>query len=235
MSSFRADVQESEVEFKASAIFAAQSAGVHASEGASDFEASGGSGTSASAVEDHEAVEESWTPERIEALEQAAFARGVESARENNENESRVCEILELAGQELSHVSSTTIAANRGLLLGLAMEIAQKWVGEELKLDPSLFAQALNRVIAQCQSKDGARLRLHPSDHAILLEMEAESVSNWFEAFRLEIIDDDAMAVGMFRIEGPEQTIDGSADAICDRLRDAMNVAFEAPLPEVTS
>jgi len=30
-------------------------------------------------------------------------------------------------------------------------------------------------------------------------------------------------------------TLDGSADAICARLRDAMNVAFEAPLPEVTS
>jgi flagellar biosynthesis/type III secretory pathway protein FliH len=180
-------------------------------------------------------TEELWPPERIEALEQAAFARGAESARERNENEARVCELLERAARELAHISSTTIATNRGLLLGLAMEIAQKWVGEELKLDPSLFAQALNRVIADCETDDGARLRLHPSDHAVLLEMEAERVSIWLEVFHLEIVEDDAVSPGMFLLEGPKQSIDGTAGAICDRLRDALSLAFEAALPEATS
>ncbi len=234
MSSFRADVSFTATAFIPSPIFAVEVAGLRGSDGALAFEAGSGRESSSPTGEGADLAVQTWTQEEVDALEQAAFSRGVESAREANQDASRVCGLLEEAARELLHVSSTTIASNRGLLLGLAMEIAQKWVGEELKLDPSLFAQALNRVITASESRTGARLRLHPSDRATLITMEAESVSRWLDAYQLEIVEDDAISPGMFRIEAPEQTIDGSAEAICDRLRDALSESFEAALPEVT-
>ena len=234
MSSFKADVHFGGQEFKATPFFGAQAAGSDVGQSASAFEAGAGFGFSSTKNGSSEEGESQWTPEQVEALEQAAFARGEESARESNENSSRVCGILEAAARELAQVASTSITTNRGLLLALAMEIAQKWVAEELKLDPTLFAKALNRVIASCEPNDGATLFLHPSDRATLLEMEGERVSLWQDEYQLDIAEDEAIRPGMFRIEGPSQTIDGTDKGISDRLRDALDEAFEADLPEVT-
>lgn len=235
MSSFRAGLHFGDHDFVPSPIFGVQAAGSSAGENASAFEVGVGFGLSAAKDGSKDAAVEEWTAERIEALEQAAFSRGVESARDSNQNALRVCGILEAAARELVHVSSTTIATNRGLLLGLAMEMARKWVGEELKLDPSLFAKALNRVITSCETTDGATLFLNPSDRAALVEMDEERVSIWLDQYRLDIAEDEDIQLGMFRIEGPGQTIDGTADSICDSLRDELSEAFAADLPEVTS
>lgn len=173
-----------------------------------------------------------WTPERLEAFEQAAFDRGVASAREASDALARSCAVLEASAAQLKIVVSTSVVTNRELILSLAMEISEKWVAAELTLDPSLFGRALDRAIESCERIDGACLVLHPMDRETLISTQAERVALWSRDHALTIEEDASLESGMFRIEAGCQSVDGRFEAIRARLRDALSEAFEADLPE---
>ena len=187
------------------------------------------------AEESAEETPDAWTPERLEELEQAAFQRGVESARESGSEVDRVLETLNSAASGLEQVASTSISANRDLLLGLAMEISRKWVGEEFKLDPAIFGDALDRAIDSLTESEGAKLVLNPEDHAVLIAFDPERMASWQAEHGLRLDEDESLARASFRLEGQGQLIDGAAEAVLDRLRIALDEAFEANLPEVAS
>jgi len=233
MSSFRADVDFAEHVFVPAPLIGLHSAKGDVGGNSSDFAAEASFGVSRAT--DGDGAMSPATPEQIELLEEAAFQRGVESARESADALARVCGTLEDAARELERVASTSIMTNRDLLLNLAMEIAKRWVAEELKLDPALFAAGLERALAEFESNQGATLVLNPNDRATLLETESERVTGWQGQFQVDIAEDAELELGAFRIEGAGQTLDATAEAIGERLSDALAEALAADLPEVAS
>ncbi len=229
MSSFRADRDWEVREFKPSVAADGEARFRHEHDmlgAVSGLGLAEGDGDGTSSQGGPAPVAEVWTPERIEALEAEAFERGVASARASNAEAERVCALLEAAALELDRVAGTSITANRELMLSLAQEIAEKWVGAELRLDPSRFGEILNRVIADAPDMSGASLHLHPADRALLLSSDGEWVAAWTERHSITIEEDAAIGAGAFRIEGEHAGIDASAEAIRERLAVALREAL---------
>ena len=244
MSSFKPDVMVGGQGFRPSTILGAllesvpqvetgaseEGAGLAAYGAGIDFGTDSTSGGEAIAVHDN------WTVEKVEALEQAAFQRGEESgtaqAQKSTVDLVRTCEMMEAAATELAHVASTSIAANRELLIDLAIEIAEKWVGGELRLEPTRFAGALDRAIESCDARSGATLLLNPADYELLLDAEPSRVAAWEEERSIKLVVDPSTELGMFRVEAPGQVIDGSTEAIRDRLKEALSLALDADVGE---
>ena len=174
-----------------------------------------------------------WTAERIEELEQAAFERGVESARKEAEELARVCGVLESAAGQLEIAAVTSVVRNRELILELAAEIAEKWVGAELRIDPGRFHDVLDRAVSTVGGAEAGRLLLNPHDLEVLTSQAEERVSGWSREHALVAEADADLAPGAFRIEVGDRLVDGRPEVIRSRLVEALAEALETDLPEV--
>lgn len=172
------------------------------------------------------------SPQEISALEQAAFDRGVETARVESTRLESVCLALEAAARRLEAAAKTSVGANRDLVLLLAAEIAQRWVGAELTTDAAKFGVVLDRAIAACDASTGIRLELHAEDMARLEASDPDRIARWSESETIEIVSAVDLEPGAFRVEAGSETIDGRPEAIVAGLRDALVEAFDADWPE---
>lgn len=238
MSSFRPDVAPEPAGFVPTSV-AASATGFLARGGDPSLEADASHDQTAAIDDAPAAGSESeleptneWTPERIEALRQEAFEQGAASAREESRRLDLLCDALEAALAPLSASGTKMLAANREQLLALAAEIARHWVAAELRSEPHLYASVLDGAIAAMGEDEAIRLLLSPSDLETLRSLEAARLARWTDEAGLVLEEDASLAAGGYRLDGLHGNIDGRADAILERLCDALGEALEAPPPE---
>ena len=172
------------------------------------------------------------TAEEIEALEQAAFARGVESARAANAALEATCRTVDAAVAELRAAAAARITENRNLVLDLAADLVRDWVQQELATDPSRQAALVDQALDGLELADGARLTLATPDLDRLREAAPEALARWTEA-GLGVEADEALSPGGFRVIAPTSTVEGDIDVALSRLRASLAPAVAASDPEV--
>jgi len=217
MSSFRPDPPLRDLAFRPTASSAGRSAAFeHAAE--------------AAARPPRRAVEAkpACTPEQHAALERAAFEKGLESAQADAARCEAACAVLEEASAAMSRASVGLLHASREAMLELAAEIARRWIGEELRLDPSRFAGPLERALADCEGAVAARLHLHPDVLAALDTSLPGFTERWSERLELELRADANLAASGFRIETDTLAVEAGLETLAPRLREALAAAFEA-------
>ena len=177
-------------------------------------QAHGASDETASAERDAAEERSGPTPEEIATLEQAAFDRGVASARLENDRIEAASRALEAAAAAWQRVSATRLSENREGLLRLAARIARQWVGAELSLSPDLFAGSLERMARELDGEGQVVCRLAPVDRERLEANAAERVSAWAADGVIRLEDDEALASGDQRLEVDGAGIDARLDVI---------------------
>ncbi|HPG25789.1 MAG: hypothetical protein H6748_21195 [Spirochaetaceae bacterium] len=231
MSSFRPDVGRVASEF-VPGLFPVAGAGFEPAgpigsrrEGSSETPAVGAPVSAA------EPADEVWPPARLAALEQAAFDRGVASAREESVRVEALCQALEEALRPIRQTGTTWLGVHREALIDLALQIAEAWVGRALPDEEGLLGDAIDLALSGLAEEEALRLLLCERDLRTLEEREPARVARWREELgvRLECAPD--LAPGEHRIEGLHRVFDARFDAIREGLRDALVDALEAPAP----
>ena len=171
------------------------------------------------------------TPEKVAALEQAAFDRGVETARAEQSALDALCAGMDGAIAEWRATTSTLLAKNREHLLDLTHALVRHWVGAELESRPETYAAYLDRALEGLGGAADVRLVVAEADLARLESHVAESLGRWREA-GVEIAGDASMSPGSFLVETPSTEILGDLDRIATRLREALAPAVVATEPE---
>jgi hypothetical protein len=169
--------------------------------------------------------------ERLQAFEQAAFERGVESARIEAEGIARACDALDVAARHLERAATTSVGANRELVLALAGEIAERWLGAELSIAPERFGQVLDQAIEACGTTSEIRLGLHSEDLARVTEGQSDRVAGWQATRSIVLVAQGDLARGEFELQAGAETVDGRRDVILASLRDALSAALDVPPP----
>ncbi|MBY0401833.1 flagellar assembly protein FliH [Myxococcota bacterium] len=167
------------------------------------------------------------TPAEHAELEAAAFEKGRASAEADRSRCEQACLVFEAAAAELARVSAQILHANREQMIGLAGELARLWIGEELRLDPTRFANPLERALAQCGDESEATLRFHPTVLAALEASLPEQLARWSDSLAIALVADPTLAPVDFRIESGPRTIESDLDGLARRLREAVGDAFE--------
>jgi flagellar assembly protein FliH len=170
-------------------------------------------------------------PELAAAREAEAYERGRSEAQLENARVEAVCAALEAAAGELVERADREASAWRELVLGLAMSIAQRWVGRELSTEPEAFMAMLGQALERLPEPRAACVRLAPED---LARLDAER-PDWRASLAagrvLEVEADVALGATEFRIEGAEGCVDGRVQTLLEDLETAFAESLDAPLP----
>ncbi len=176
------------------------------------------------------ADEGSWTREQVETLEREAFERGAESVREEAREEARRLAVarraLETAAARTQELRAGFESASRTPILELAIEIARRWVGEELRAVPERFVAALESALELAREHEPERIFLSPSDLERLGPEGADRLEGGQPEASLALLPDASLEAGEFRIEARTGLVDGRADAVCARLRQALDALW---------
>ncbi len=122
------------------------------------------------------------------------------------------------------------LEAAAGEALDLAVDLARRLLGRELRLDPAAVRAAAAEALAAAKGRRSALLRLHPEAAARLGgEVEALGASAALEG--LELVADASLAPGDAVVETSGGVADGRLEVRLEALRRALAEPAGAPGP----
>jgi flagellar assembly protein FliH len=101
-------------------------------------------------------------------------------------------------------------------LVVLAAAIAQRVVERTREQDPDVFVELAQRAVAAFPVEEAVRIRLHPTDQAVLADARhldqvvGDRTVRW-------VPDEDVMPGGCI-VEGPDRIVDGRVDEVLCRI-----------------
>lgn len=157
--------------------------------------------------------------ELVRALYEDAVVRGLEDGKAQVLAELQVLqERYASALEQLDQVSRQLVDRNRITLISLACKIAERLVRHHISTHPDHLLQLVREAITEIEEKDEVVVHCSPQDHAYLTSRRAELAHGMGDAFRVQVVADEALEYGDFRVE----TRSGAADGrVATRLQEA--------------
>ncbi|MBK7578809.1 MAG: hypothetical protein IPI67_01270 [Myxococcales bacterium] len=157
-------------------------------------------------------------------LESAARAAG--DARLAAEAEGRADGIAAVAATAVALARHEAAADERALdrSVELARLLAERLLGEELRLDPARVTAIAKRALAEARGARRVRIVAHPDD-VRWLESERESLTGTLEV--LELTADATRASGSLRLETEIGVLDGALAPQLDRLAETLRESLK--------
>jgi flagellar biosynthesis/type III secretory pathway protein FliH len=149
---------------------------------------------------------------QAEALGKEAYEEGKSRGQEEARNEILPALIgFAQAGQSLIVFEEQMVARFTPQMVRLALEIAEKIVAKTVAEDPEIVASVLERARKEVHDARLVRVRLHPADYQILLEMRPELIRAGEAGGRkVEVLAADEIGRGGCRIETEIGIVDAS-------------------------
>lgn len=159
------------------------------------------------------------------AIKDEAYQEGLTAGREaalvaaKQELVDNCNQALKLIG-EIESERVERIASSEQELLKLAVKIAEKIIGQEIQLEPSLKVQIVREALSKASTADSIILRIHPDDLQLIQDNLALLQSAFTSPKPVEVREDLSISVGSCFIE----TDRGNLDArIQSQLEQIMN------------
>jgi flagellar assembly protein FliH len=146
------------------------------------------------------------------------------AAREQGWAEGRQEAGVELAARlsELAEAQRRWLARAEAEVLDLAVEMARRILGRELRSDPAAACQGLAAALRAAGARRGLRVRLHPAGVASL-RVGAASAGQGSEAAGLELVADPDLAPGDVVVESEAGQVDGRIARRLEAFRSALD------------
>ncbi len=157
--------------------------------------------------------------ELVRAIYEDAVIRGLEDGKGQVMAELHVLqERYAGAVDQLDQVSRQLVDRNRVTLISLACRIAERLVRQHISTHPDHLLQLVREAIVEMEEKDEVVVRCSAPDHAYLTSRRAELAHGMGDAFRIQVVADEALEYGDFHVE----TRTGAADGrLATRLAEA--------------
>lgn len=170
------------------------------------------------------------TAEEIAALEQAAFERGIESARAEQQALKSTCEAMDEAIAAWRATTSSLLTANRTQVLDLARELVADWLQAELATEPERYVDYLDRALEEVRADEAVRILVSEADLARLEANVPEALERW-RSGGASVATDPALGEASFRIDTAAAAIEGDLEVLADRLRALLDPALSTEAP----
>ncbi len=156
--------------------------------------------------------------EQAAAIEAEARARSADVAAAA-QREARELEAARFAAAWLALRAREEAAGAASLdkTIGLARILAERLLGESLRLDPSLVAALAAQALAEAQGARSARIDAHPDDAALLRRELGR-----FAPLVVTLGEDPALARGSLRLHTDLGTLDAQLSVQLERLAAAL-------------
>lgn len=162
-----------------------------------------------------EVAEEAW---------QRGYAEGMEAAAAQNK---ALLDEAERIRQKAADDYESIMAGMEEDILELAVKIARKAVAGELAANRDVILQLVASALKECSEKNGAVVRVSPSDCGYLNENRERLEAMTEGAGDIEIKSDSAMKPGDCIIETPLGSIDAGAATRLDKIEEAIKEEYE--------
>lgn len=145
-------------------------------------------------------------------LEKEGFEKGESRGREEARSEILPALIgFAQAGQSLIVFEEQMVSRFTPHIVRLALEIAEKIVGQAVAEDPAIVASVLERARQEIPDARSVRVRLHPADYKVLAELRPDLIRAGTEGGRkVEVLAADEIGRGGCRIETEIGVVDAS-------------------------
>jgi flagellar assembly protein FliH len=107
-------------------------------------------------------------------------------------------------------------------IASLAMEIAEKLMLQELKVNPETIITVVRRVIERASDRKSLRIRISPDDCSILQERREELLAGIVELKHFDLVSDSSLRPGDCIVETKAGTIDARLDRRVERVREQL-------------
>jgi flagellar assembly protein FliH len=173
-----------------------------------------GAGSPALASSEPDVVQAAWTRGYAVGVAEAASGAeaGVQSALKALQG---VVEHLEFARASMERDWKPN-------LFSLALAIARKLVQREVRAEPEIVLELVNRAIQLIPLDTTLEIRLNPSDLAVLGD-RLERALPADRALSVRWVSDPSLDHGAFVIETPQRVVDGRADVALRTLYDRLD------------
>ena len=160
--------------------------------------------------------------ELVRAIYEDAVIRGLDDGKAQVMSELTVLqERYAGALDQLDQVSRQLVDRNRITLITLACQIAERLVRHHISTHPDHLLLLVREAILAMEEKDEVIVHCSPPDHAYLVARRSELGSGMGDAFRIQVLADEALEYGDFNVE----TRTGAADGrVATRLAEVQDV-----------
>ncbi len=155
---------------------------------------------------------------------QRGYAEGMEAAAAQN---IALLEEAEKIKQNAAEEYESILAGMEADILELAVKIARKAVAGELASNKDVILQLVSSALQECSEKNGAVIRVSPSDSEYLNENRDQLATMAEGAGDIEIKPDSMIKPGDCIIETPLGSIDAGAATRMDKMEEAIKEEFE--------
>ena len=149
-------------------------------------------------------------------LREEAFAAGREEGlREAVARLEPGARALQRAAAELAAQRVSWLRAQRGLLVELAVSVAERIVGESLAADPERIGRRLASVLEASEPNEPAVVSLNPQDHAAIAGLPGVAPNG----DTVELVADTSLAPGDVSVSQGATTIDARVSTLLGEAR----------------
>lgn len=185
----------------------------------SDFTAGVGARPSTQAPRTAEQAEEARQAELRAAYQQGLQKGRAEGEAEAMEQLATVLSAVNGAACKVRDAAEPWTRAAGDNVLGLALAVARRIVDRELDGDAETYARLVRNALDRFPVDQEVRIRLNPSDLALLSRPSGEGEGLEIEGVRkVRWIPDAGLKPGDVILEGPERVVDGSVDRALERI-----------------
>jgi flagellar assembly protein FliH len=168
--------------------------------------------------------------ERLQAVEQEAYARGFSEGVKKGAEMERVnlrstAETVSAFFKELSRLREEIFRSSEGEVLDLAFSIAEKVLHQEVSTNRDVASAVLKTAMKDVLDREGLKIRLSPLDYHHLTEVNPDAIRGLEELRNAEIEADESIGPGGVVIE----TLFGEVDARIDRQLNEVREAMSRP------
>jgi len=166
--------------------------------------------------------------EEAEALAHRAYEEGLAAGRrETLERErERAFAALEDASRAILELRDGYLAANRRLVVDLALEVARILSARPVDAEIAALSARLEPALASLPDEGPLRLRLAPADHARVVGEGGRALAARLEGRGVVLGVDGSLADGEFHLDAGATELDGRREALLADLRERLLAAL---------
>ena len=161
--------------------------------------------------------------ELVQSIYEDAVLRGLDDGKGQVMAELQVLqERYASALDMLDQVSRQLVDRNRLTLITLACKIAERLTRHHLSVHPEHLMKLVKEAIIELEEKDEVVVMCAAPDHAFLTSRRAELAHGMGDAFRIQVVADEALEYGDFRVETRGGSADGRVASRLAEVHDAL-------------
>lgn len=160
----------------------------------------------------------------LEEAWQKGYAEGMEAAFAQNED---ILAEAEQIRQSAAQEHDSIMAGLEAEIVELVLGVARKAVAGELATNRDVILQLIGDALINCSNKNGAVLKVSPSDCDYLNENKEKLLAMAEGADELEIKKDSTLKTGDCIIETPLGSVDACVNTRLDKIEEAFREQLE--------